>query len=290
MLREQQETLLHKVTGNNNLSTPYSPYIDMDSFPVQNTDLIGTIMNMMCHDQRILRAACDDNSPDAFDYPYYFPVECKVLRYDIEEPYVGIFVSTDYKYILVGDTTKLEDPKYACVYPSQLNCYSGIDGFTMYHNIQKDDNILLDHDLAYRAITLRVDNGEPCYSVIMEYVEGNKVRFVLGDEALMKCIKYYQPVLPEEPDTDNEEDTPESISVKPAKINKIKSKIILQDGVPTYTKSNIDPTDYSDVYNHEHFEEIPSFIEEYDMNRHEELIIAIRKELLEGVEIWQSSL
>ena len=42
--------------------------------------------------------------------------------------------------------------------------------------------------VSLNSVTLRVDKCEPCYSVLMEYVDDNKVRFILGDEVMSKII------------------------------------------------------------------------------------------------------
>jgi hypothetical protein len=42
-----------------------------------------------------------------------------------------------------------------------------------------------------QGVTLRVDNGEPCESVIVEFYKDNTLRFLVGEECQSKLYDYY---------------------------------------------------------------------------------------------------
>lgn len=177
MIKLQKEKLLHLHTRHTNLYTPYSDYVGYDKFPEQNKDLIGEIITIRYHNIDYYHSGSSTYYEDNHD-EYIFKSDCKVLRCDNVEPFKMILVSLDYRHIFVTDSRKYDT--IVAQYPVQLTEYIGINVKDRYAATSTDID----------AVTLRVDEGEPCYSVIMEYVEENKVRFVLGDECFSKLGEY----------------------------------------------------------------------------------------------------
>ena len=129
----------------------------------------------------------EDREPLSYEKeekPFYYEEPFIVLRADAEKPFRLIAVAKDYSKIIVN-STEVIDGNYLFLtkvseYPIQMNEYIGL---------QCEDQYAGDI-VSLKSITLRVDKCEPCYSVLMEYVDDNKVRFILGDEAISKIIMY----------------------------------------------------------------------------------------------------
>lgn len=111
----------------------------------------------------------------------------KVLRADKVEPYILIAVSKDYSVIVVNSTKPLENGKLEyeekiSLYPKQINELIGLEFSDQFY--AEIDEI--------RSCTIRVDNGESCYSILMEILGSTGyVRFILGDEVQSKLSDYY---------------------------------------------------------------------------------------------------
>ena len=159
---------LHRKTKHTNLSIPYSCYITKNNFPQQHPVLLNNIVKIKYRD--MLFPDYDEAREPVYNI---FETNCKVVRCDIVEPFVMICVSSDYKFIFVTDYRYFED---TCVkYPIQIDEFIGIKLENKYSSGSNN------------AVLLRTDYGEPCYSVIMEYLENGKIRFLLGDECISKC-------------------------------------------------------------------------------------------------------
>ena len=169
MIKLQKEKLLHLHTRHTNLYTPYSDYVGCNKFPEQNKDLIGQIIPIKYHNFDYYHSGSSTEYEDNHD-EFIFISDSKVVRCDNVEPFKMILVSLDYRHIFVTDSRKYDT--IVTQYPVQLTEYIGVKVKDRYAATSVEIN----------AVTLRVDEGEPCYSVIMEYISETVVRFVLGDE------------------------------------------------------------------------------------------------------------
>lgn len=175
MVQQEKDKLLHLYTRHTNLSIPYSDYVGYDKFPEQNKDMLGKIITIkyynIDHYKDTYNEKEDTNKDDIYT------ADCIVLRFDIVEPYRLITISRDGCYIFISDSRKYDT--VVAQYPVQMSEYIGVKVKDQYAGVLKEID----------AVTLRVDDGEPCYSVIMEYI-GDKIRFVLGDECFSKLQNY----------------------------------------------------------------------------------------------------
>jgi hypothetical protein len=205
MINKLYDTLLHNLSRHTNLSQPYSDYVKSDSFPKQNSELLNKEVTIKYRDYKIveedknnikIHRPKDDTDlitghhntgPEDYDANDVYTGTFKVLRADKSEPYVLIGVSKDYSKIVVNSTKPMENGKLEytekiSIYPRQINELIGLELSDQF--VGEIDEI--------RATSLRVDNGEPCYSVLMEILGSTGyVRFILGDEVQSIVRDYY---------------------------------------------------------------------------------------------------
>ena len=209
-MKKHDDILLHLLTKHTNFQVPFSDYVKSDKFPTQISELLNTEVNIKYRNyyetdletgiraaviirngEKVSSRPSDDiqqlEDREALSYekeekPFYYEEPFIVLRADAEKPFRLIAVSKDYSKIIVN-STEVIDGNYLFLtkvseYPIQMNEYIGLQCEDQYAG-----------DIAsLKSVTLRVDKCEPCYSVLMEYIGGNKVRFILGDEAMSKII------------------------------------------------------------------------------------------------------
>ena len=209
-MKKHDDILLHLLTKHTNLQVPFSDYVKSDKFPTQISELLNTEVNIKYRNyyetdletgtraaviirngEKVSSRPSDDSqqledreplSYEKEEKPFYYEEPFIVLRADAEKPFRLIAVSKDYSKIIVN-STEVIDGNYLFLtkvseYPIQMNEYIGL---------QCDDQYAGDI-VSLKSVTLRVDKCEPCYSVLMEYVDDNQVRFILGDEAMSKII------------------------------------------------------------------------------------------------------
>lgn len=214
MPRQLFDLLLHQFTKHTNRMIPYSKEVNGNVFPDQISDLLNTVVTLKYRDYykdtgslrgvparvknmygvEIDSRPSDDSDlmplepgPDDYEIFEVQTGDFTIVRADAVEPYRLIAVSTDYTRILVNSTRIINDGSYEfesiiSVYPLQLNTFTGLEVYDQY--MGKIDEI--------RGCTLRVDAGEPCYSVICEFLgDTGVIRFILGDEAFSKLYDYY---------------------------------------------------------------------------------------------------
>ena len=183
MVEQLKDDLLLRRSRHTNLQVPHSEYVTYDTYPEQDSNLLGTIINQRFRDlntpdlppediseEDMLE---DESSDTGFSYDgYTYASTFIILRFDITEPFVMISVSTDYRFMIVSDTRVYETK--VCEYCIQLSEYIGATVFDQYPGIPDER----------KGIVLAVDDGEPCNTVIAEVFgeEENTFRFVLGDE------------------------------------------------------------------------------------------------------------
>ena len=178
MVQQLKDDLLHKRTRHTNLFVPHCEHVGANKFPTQNTALLDTYVTIKFRNMYKVEVE-DIIGPDLHDPHDIFEANCRVVRCDISEPYRMIGITDDCQFILVTDSRYWET--MVVQYPIQFNEFCGI---------KVQDQYVAQHNWI-NAVTLRVDNGEPCYSVIVEYLEDDYIRFVLGDECFSKLIDYF---------------------------------------------------------------------------------------------------
>ena len=209
-MKKHDDVLLHLLTKHTNLQVPFSDYVKSDKFPTQISELLNTEVNIKYRNyyetdletetraaviirngEKVSSRPSDDTQQledrehwlyEKEEKPFYYEEPFIVLRADAEKPFRLIAVSKDYSKIIVN-STEVIDGNYLFLtkvseYPIQMNEYIGL---------QCEDQYAGDI-VSLKSVTLRVDKCEPCYSVLMEYVDDNKVRFILGDEVMSKII------------------------------------------------------------------------------------------------------
>lgn len=204
------DILLRKVSKATNTTSPHSDYIHEMTYPEQDADLLNTIVTMH-YNSHYRHNIADLIEPPAIkiedghivstrpkdDYQFLTPRhvsgtdiaeavdvkegEFRILRADKTAPFVLIAISTDYEQVLVSSTEFNEMHHYKfldepSIYPTQKTEFYNIALQTHY----MDENYI--NDVYYDAIALRVDATDPALTVLMEYIDEDTVRFVLGDE------------------------------------------------------------------------------------------------------------
>ena len=194
-MKKHDDILLHLLTKHTNLQVPFSDYVKSDKFPTQISELLNTEVNIKYRNYYetdletgtraavIIRNGEKVSSRPSDDIQQLEDREPSLYEKE-EKPFRLIAVSKDYSKIIVN-STEVIDGNYLFLtkvseYPIQMNEYIGL---------QCEDQYAGDIT-SLNSVTLRVDKCEPCYSVLMEYIGDNKVRFILGDEAISKIIMY----------------------------------------------------------------------------------------------------
>lgn len=170
---------LNRAAKLTNITYPIKEYLTKDSFPDQDATKLNQHLDIKyrdytCSKDRCIRSLDNCRLKNAVIH---------VLRYDIVSPFIviGISISGDSKGTLFVLKRNENDSvnNYIAIYPEQQ--YNYYHGYTKdYHyGYTTSDNFL-------PGYILRCDNGEPCYAVIAEITNDNKLRFILSDEAI--CI------------------------------------------------------------------------------------------------------
>lgn len=180
MVEQLKDDLLHHRTRHTNLMVPYSDYVKGDKFPIQDLNLLDTYVDIRFRNMYKVELPEEYLSKqEKLDPRDIYTAHCRVLRCDSTEPYRMICISDTYEFIFVTDSRYWQET--VVQYPIQFNEFIGIKVFDQY--VGEIPEI--------KGVTLRVDNGEPCYSVIIEFLADNQVRFVIGDECFSKLYDYY---------------------------------------------------------------------------------------------------
>lgn len=253
MVEQLKDDLLHKRTIHTNLSVPFQENITPESFPQQNTELLDSYVTIRYRNMYIVDREL--TGPELYEPHDIYEANCRVLRCDLEEPYRMIVMSDNYQFLLVTDSRYWEEK--VVQYPIQFNEFIGITVYDQYAGIIPE----------VKGVTLRVDNGEPCYSVIMEFLADNVVRFLIGDECFSKLYDYYG--------VDNDWNGRDPVDYQEEYRDADGERVTRTVGVIQFTDINGGPPDtLRNIYNEA---------------RSTEEIIALRKEVLEGKTIYAST-
>ena len=210
MIQREYDKLLHLLSRHTNLMVPYSDYVNGHTFPAQISELLGTKIkltyrNHYIYDTKLLHAPAitrrygeimssrpaDDDElipEEGYDDPTdTFTDDFFVLRADKVEPFRLIAINSDCSILVINSTEKDENDEYKfstliSEYPVQLNDYIGLGVYSQYAGDVRE----------LKAVSLRVDGGEPCYSVLLEFLgSSGEIRFLLGDECIHRLYDYY---------------------------------------------------------------------------------------------------
>ena len=202
MVQQLYDVLLHKLTKHTNVSMPFCKYISGNVFPTQIPELLNTDITLKYRNHYLVDNSdlpcigrpSDDTEyrPKSYDGPEFngdqndvYSGTFTVIRADSSEPFRLIAVSKDYKKILIN-STKVKDGAYEFLtkiseYSVQDNMFFGLDVRDQYAGELNE----------LKAVSVRVDEGEPCYSVMLEFLGAtNYIRFILGDEAFTAINTY----------------------------------------------------------------------------------------------------
>lgn len=214
-MRKQYDIFLHMLTKHTNLNLPYSDYVKGREFPNQIAELLNTEVTIkyrnfyetdidvaarsatLINNGEVISSRPKDDDQQLEDRelpefekrerPHYYEGQFIVVRADADLPFRFIGISPDYSKIVVGSTEKDENDQYLFLdtvleYPIQMNEYIGLGCYDQYKSDVSE----------IKAVTLRVDKCEPCYTVLVEFLGStNMIRFILGDEAQSLLYDYH---------------------------------------------------------------------------------------------------
>lgn len=209
MWKLSDTTLMERIKQTNT-TLPHSDYITDTEFPEQNLEFLNTEMeleyrnyykynlkdalekpaveiidgvkvSLRPHDDPQFMEYRELVGPDYDDASDTYTQTFKIVRCDLAEPNVFIAISADYDIIAVGSTALNSDGIYKFldtifVYPIQISELFNQPLQSHY----MDSNFI--NDVYIDCLAIRVDGSNPSYSVLMELLDDNVVRFVLGDE------------------------------------------------------------------------------------------------------------
>lgn len=191
MFRRTWDDILHRDrTHHTNITIPRSDYISGTEYPDQYIDVLGKVYNFRFRNQYKVDVPEEDmDDVTIIDEHDIYTKSFYIIRADSSAPYKIVAISTNFEYILVYDNSKgdivIDEDNIDCPiitqYPIQLNEFIGLSIFDQYDG--EISEIL--------GVTLRVDNGEPCYTVIAEFIANGEIRIILGDECFSRLFDYY---------------------------------------------------------------------------------------------------
>lgn len=207
MINQLYDIHLHRLSRHTNMMMPYCKYISADKFPDQISELLNTEVTLKYRNHNwIDNVNIESTSRPSDDYPWtpkgedspefsgdqhdVYEDKFVVLRADATPPYRLIARSRDYKIILIN-STDIDEGTGEYKFRSYVSEYA-VQNYQLYYLDISDQYAGEISEL--KAVTLRVDAGEPTYSVLVEYL-GNTgyIRFVLGDEVFSNLLDRIDP-------------------------------------------------------------------------------------------------
>jgi hypothetical protein len=176
MPKQLDDILLHKLTHYTNLAIPYSDYINYTLYPKQDKSMLNKHVNLSYRNLNIF-----DNTnypdPESYDEHDIYKSEFRIIRFDLYKPFKMVAISIDNKMIVVGNSSKFTDNKeFIFKYPQQISTIIGWHGTTQFVESTK----------GFECVVLSADDGEPCNTVIAEFINNKDFRIILGDECFVK--------------------------------------------------------------------------------------------------------
>jgi hypothetical protein len=165
---------------------PYHDNINIDKYPEQDQSLLNTIVQVKIHDNYLLPFP-DDSKWDKKEKEDKL-VDCRVIRYDTEQPFRAVYVSTDYKYIVTGKTST-----NAFIYPVQndnaIN-YSEIIGKMGYIGFASVNNYKMANWYDNIGYIVSSDTSEPDTDIIISYIseDDDRYKVLFSDEVWLELV------------------------------------------------------------------------------------------------------
>jgi uncharacterized protein YjdB len=195
MVSRRTDRLLHKITHHTNLEQPYDKNISGIIYPAQDADKLGRTVTLRYKNRYIPDSNhINDSSPDRYEPgPGYIDEEGNiikdiyedefiVLRCDLTAPFKALFLSVDYKIMLVGDSRTYQD--VVLKYPKQIEEYIGLYLIDQYFETPF---------VNLNGVLLSCDSSEPGNGIIAEFYMNNTVRFLLDYEVQAVVLDRYDP-------------------------------------------------------------------------------------------------
>lgn len=193
MVSRRTDRLLHKITHHTNLEQPYSENISGNKYPAQDADKLGRTVTLRYKNRYIPDTTHINNmSPDRYEpgpgivdeegnlIKDIYEDEFIILRCDLTPPFKALFLSVDYKIMLVGDSRTYED--VVLKYPKQIEEYIGLFMYNQYFDTP---------EMQFKSVLLSCDSSEPGYGIIAEFYPDNYVRFLLDHEVQSVVLDRY---------------------------------------------------------------------------------------------------
>lgn len=191
MVSRRTDRLLHKITHHTNLEQPYDINISGIKYPAQDADLLGRTVTLRYKNRYIPDETLINN--DSSYEPSssivdgegniirdIYEDEFIVLRCDLTAPYKALFLSTNYKIMLVGDSRTYQDT--VLKYPKQIEEFIGLYMRNQYYETP---------DIELKSVLLSCDSTEPGNGIIAEFYMNNTVRFLLDYEVQSVVLDRY---------------------------------------------------------------------------------------------------
>ena len=183
MVSRRTDRLLHLITHHTNLEQPYSANISGEDYPAQDSERLGRTVTLKYKnryesdfsDAPVINV--DDENDNIYESEFI------ILRLDLSPPFKVLFLSTDYKVMLVGDSRTYLDENKIFVYPKQIEEYIGL-----YLNNQYYDT----PNIRLKGVLFSCDSTEPGYGIIAEFYRDNSVRFLLDTEVQSICFERHK--------------------------------------------------------------------------------------------------
>ena len=156
---------LHLLLKRTKRQPPYHKNISLTHYPIQNQEYLNNIVNVWIKDNyRII----PDDTPDyrKESEPQIIEVPCRIIRYDAEDPWVAVYASTNYEFIVTDSS--LHPSEYPLINPIQYN-KDDQDIIGMYGRIQTgyiNNNNMLE-TFNFPGVVVESAISEPAIDVII---------------------------------------------------------------------------------------------------------------------------
>ena len=203
MVSRRTDRLLHKITHHTNKAYPYDKNISGFDYPIQDSEILGREItlrykNRYIPDKKVSKDEEGYVGPDTFEenddndnIDNIYENDFIILRCDQAPPYRFIGISVDYTVILVGDSRTYDNEDIVFKYPKQFEEYLGLYLINEYTDSEQFGEVPPDQIQRLRGVVLSCDSMEPGESVIAEFYDHNKTRFILESEVQSVVMDRY---------------------------------------------------------------------------------------------------
>lgn len=171
---------LHLLLKRTKKEIPYHDNIGANTYPAQNKNYLNKIVNVWINDS--YRFVPDD-APEYIKEgePQIIEVPCKVIRFDAEEPYVAVYVSENYEFVVTDSSS---NPSTLPLINAIKNDSNYDDAIGMYGIIQSgyifNDRILETFD--FEGVVIESSVVEPAIDVIIGRYSDDEYKVYLSSE------------------------------------------------------------------------------------------------------------